>query len=252
MERIQDPGKAKKIINDYGEGAPGWPFREEKADITRTVLLLKNRLVDPVLLTSRLQMPDPIVGFDDARNNNTLAYYNTQFDAYGIPDQIIMNTAQYEYREGRMQWRYGLWSRDEVVLHEMAHGYFNYLSKLEGKKIPAHGIRFCQLLESWGLHPVPGIGSHFQVADLDSPFGRLETELGHARPADVPRDDDKPIKTDWFRPTKDKGRSTLHKWECPTCGFKARVGINDDPQLIHEPCGVKLINADHGVIYKGK
>ena len=42
-------------------------------------------------------------------------------------------------------------------------------------------------------------------------------ELGIKRPKDVPRIDDP--KRDWFRPTKEKGKSTLHKNSCG-CGLK--------------------------------
>jgi hypothetical protein len=95
-----------------------------------------------------------------------------------------------------------------------------------------------------GLHVVPNIGSHYQVAEADSPFGRLMKELGVPRPDDVPRIEwtkagGKPIKGDWFRPKPEKGRSTLHKWECPDCGLAVRIGIKDDPRLVHDVCSEK-------------
>jgi hypothetical protein len=66
-------------------------------------------------------------------------------------------------------------------------------------------------------------------------------ELGIERPDDVPTIDwtkagGKPIKRDWFRPEKEKGRSTLHKWQCPDCGLRVRVGIKGNPELVHDVC----------------
>jgi hypothetical protein len=90
-------------------------------------------------------------------------------------------------------------------------------------------------------------------------------ELGIPRPADVPRSSTTEwtktggVKTDWFRPFKEKGRSTLHKWECPGCGLKVRVGIKGNPELVHDVCseikGEKVFLVKHDglshTIYKG-
>ena len=248
---IGDPDRIKKALNEYGEHAPNWPYRDEKVDLDRMAGLLKKRLVDPVLRVHRLQMPDPVVGFDDAGNQNVLAYYRKVPNAHGIPDEIIFNTAHYEEKNGVLVWKYGKWSQYETEIHEMAHGLLNFIAKVENRSIPSHGKEFTELLESWGLHPVPGIGCHSQVADADKPFGIFMKELGVKRPKDVPRGDG-PIKTDWFRPKKEKGKSTLHKYQCPGCGLKVRVGVKDDPLLIHAECGTLLINADSGDIYQSK
>jgi len=82
-------------------------------------------------------------------------------------------------------------------------------------------------------------------------------ELWIERPDDVPRDEG--VKRDWFRPEKERGRSTLHKWECPGCGLKVRIGIKDDPRLVHDVCSEKkgekvfLVNHDglRHTIYEG-
>jgi hypothetical protein len=104
-----------------------------------------------------------------------------------------------------------------------------------------------------GLHPLPVVGAHYAVAD--GVFAQLMDELGLPRPEDVPRIDwtkagGKPLKRDWFRPEKEKGRSTLHKYVCPSCGLRARIGINSDPMLVHDTCSeieghkVFLVKAD--------
>lgn len=224
-KELADPEKIKKALREYGEQAPEWPFRDEKVDVNKTAAVLKNELIDPILLLNRQQMPDPIIGFDNAGNQNVLAYYRKIPNAHGLPNEIIMNTAHYVMQNGRVMWRYGLWSRDEVLAHEMGHGLLNFLAKVEGRPIPAHGKRFCDLLEGWGIHPVPNHGAHYRVADLDSPFGRVEKTLGHARPLEVPRDEEKPTKTDWWRPEKTKGKSSLSLWVCE-CNppQRARIG----------------------------
>lgn len=38
------------------------------------------------------------------------------------------------------------------------------------------------------------------------------------------------------------GTSTLSKWVCPECGINVRIvriGINGNPEIVHEPCSVK-------------
>ena len=83
-------------------------------------------------------------------------------------------------------------------------------------------------------------------------------ELGIPRPDDVPRDAES--KKDWFRPTPEKGKSTLHKWICPDCGLAVRIGINGDPYLVHDVCseikGEKVFLVRHDglrhTIYDGK
>jgi hypothetical protein len=81
-------------------------------------------------------------------------------------------------------------------------------------------------------------------------FAQLMSELGIERPDDVPRETgEKPTKKDWFRPNKEKGRSTLHKWVCPDCGLSVRMGIKSDPFLVHDICseikGEKVFLVQH-------
>jgi len=50
---------------------------------------------------------------------------------------------------------------------------------------------------------------------------------------------------DWFKWFLDslgkgrKGTSTLHKWTCPECGLKVRIGIKGNPEIRHNPCELK-------------
>jgi len=84
---------------------------------------------------------------------------------------------------------------------------------------------------------LPHIGCHIAVAD--GVFAQLMAEMGIERPADVPREKEKKI--DWFKPEKEKGRSTLKKWECG-CGQKIRVGKEDWPGAICKSCGTEYVN----------
>ena len=125
----------------------------------------------------------------------------------------------------------------ETLSHEQVHLYLHHLSDIDGKHRPSHGVEFVQKCESIGLHVLPARGSHYQVADADSPFGRIMKELGIERPDDVPRSDGD--KRDWFRPRKERGKSSLEKYTCPECGLNVRIGVKEDPGIIHHKCSVE-------------
>jgi hypothetical protein len=70
----------------------------------------------------------------------------------------------------------------------------------------------------------------------------LMKEWGIERPEEEPVAD---IRIDWFKFLIDhqgegrRGASSLHKWECPECGIKVRIGIKGNPEIIHDPCSIK-------------
>lgn len=144
---------------------------------------------------------------------------------------------------------WGKWAQLETLLHEQIHLWQENFGQHKHKPgRVAHDKEFVEKCRSLGLYPTPVIGSHYQVAD--GVFAELMKELGMPRPNDVPRDATTDWtktggrKTDWFRPFKEKGRSTLHKYEYPNCGLKVRVGVKEDPGLIHVKCGTLLVKAD--------
>jgi hypothetical protein len=92
--------------------------------------------------------------------------------------------------------------------------------------------RNLQKMRILGASPMPVVGCQIQVAD--GVFAKLMEELGVPRPDDVPKITEE--RRDWFRPNKEKGKSTLHKWVCPGCGLAVRIGINSDPNLVHDVC----------------
>jgi hypothetical protein len=208
------------------------------------------------LHTDRGRLPDPVISFDDLRNKKTLAAYTLHRNPQGLLDEITFNSAHYEDQESKKVWVWGKWAQAETLLHEQVHLWQENFG--EHKHKPgrvAHDKEFVEKCESLGLHPLPVIGAHFEVAG--GVFAKLMEELGIPRPDDVPRADSK---KDWFRPKAEKGRSTLHKWVCPDCGLAVRIGINSDPKLVHDVCserkGEKVFLVEHDslkhTIYKSK
>jgi len=247
----------KPEIRRNAETARDWEFHEEAEYLYGMANLFKDRFLDPILLTDRGRLPDPVISFDDLRNKKTLAAYTLHRNPQGLLDEITFNTAHYKEEEGKKIWAWGRWAQAETLLHEQVHLWQENFG--EHKHKPgrvAHDKEFIEKCESLGLHPMPVVGCHTEVAD--GVFANLMNELGIPRPDDVPRSREE--KRDWFRPNKDKGRSTLHKWVCPDCGLSVRIGIGSDPMLVHVVCsGIKgenvfLVRAD-GVphtIYKAK
>ena len=212
--------------------------------------LFKDRFLDPILLTDRRRLPDPVISFDDLRNKKTLAAYTVHRNPQGLLDEITFNTKHYKTDEEKKIWVWGRWAQLETLLHEQVHLWqqnFGEHPVRPGKV--SHNKEFIDKCEALGLHPMPVIGCHIAVAD--GVFAQLMSELGIERPADVPRGEGEELnKKDWFRPDKEKGRSTLHKWVCPDCGLSVRIGIGSDPMLVHDVCSeikggkVFLVRAD--------
>jgi hypothetical protein len=254
----------KAAIQRNAENAHDWEYSEEAKYLYGMAVLFKDRFLDPVLHTDRRRLPDPVISFDDLRNQKTLAAYTLHRNPQGLLDEITFNTVHYEEEDGKNVWKYGRWAQLETLLHEQVHLWQQNFGKHPVKPGRVHHNKeFVEKCESLGLHPLPVIGAHAQVAD--GVFAKLMHELGIPRPEDVPRIDwtkagGKPIKRDWFRPEPEKGRSTLHKWVCPDCGLSVRIGIGSDPHLVHDVCseikGEKVFLVKHDglkhTIYKSE
>jgi len=110
-----------------------------------------------------------------------------------------------------------------------------------------HDKEFVGKCESLGLHPLPVVGCHVQVAD--GAFAKLMGELGIPRPTDIPLDaitewtKSGGIKRDWFNPGKERGRSSLTKYTCG-CGEHVRVGKKDWPGAVCKACGTEYVKDD--------
>jgi hypothetical protein len=225
----------KPAVKKNAEEARDWEFHDEAVYLYNMAVLFKDRFLDPILLTSRGRLPDPVISFDDLRNRKVLAAYTLRRNPQGLLDEITFNTSHYMEKDGKMEWEYGSWAQLETLLHEQVHLLQeNFLNRHKPGRV-AHDKVFVQKCESLGLHPLPIVGAHYAVAN--GPFAQLMSELGIPRPADVPREDKK---IDWFKPSSEKGRSSLTKWTCPHCGLNVRMGIGGDPHLVHDTCSEEL------------
>jgi hypothetical protein len=209
-----DVSNPQPQVRKNAENASDWPYKEEAAYLYRLAVIFRDRLVDPILRTDRSQVPDPVISFDDMRNNNILAAYTLNRNPQGLLHEITLNTVHYETVEGKEVWKFGKWAQAESLLHEMLHLKQQKYGKEPYKRGKStHNKEFCTMAKQIGLNVVPNVGCHYQVADEGSPFAILMHELGIPRPADVPRKEKQ--KEDWFEiGKKEKGRSTLTKWIC--------------------------------------
>src|SRR5688572_3894901 len=211
----------KPAIKRNAETARDWEYHEEAEYLYGMAVVFKDRFLDPILHTDRGRLPDPVISFDDARNQKTLAAFTLHRNPQGLLDEITFNTTHYEEQDGKKVWKFGRWAQLETLLHEQVHLWQQNFGKHPVKpERVTHNKEFIDKCESLGLHPLPVIGAHYAVAD--GVFAKLMGELGIPRPDDVPRMEGKAKRRDWFRPSPEKGRSTLHKWICPDCGLSVR------------------------------
>jgi len=70
-------------------------------------VLFKDRFLDPVLLTDRRRLPDPIISFTNLRNFNTLAAYRLTRNPQVLSYEITFNTKHYVEEGERLVWRFG-------------------------------------------------------------------------------------------------------------------------------------------------
>jgi hypothetical protein len=233
-------------VRKNAETAKDWEYAGEAVYLYRMAVLFKDRFLDPVLLTDRRRLPDPVISFRNLRNKNTLAAYTLVRNPQGLLYEITMNAEHYidENQDDKTLkvWGFGQWAQLETLLHEQVHLWqqnFGLDPVKPGK--PYHNKEFVDKCESFGLHPMLGVGCHTRLAD--GVFAILMNELG-IEPPDISRKPDD-INIDWFKWFLDslgKGRkvtSTLHKWTCPECGLNARIGIKGNPEIRHEPCEQK-------------
>jgi hypothetical protein len=228
-------------IRRNAETARDWEYAEEAKYLYRMAALFKDRLLDPIFLTDRRRLPNPVISFENLRNKNTLAAYSLIRNPQGLLYEIKMNTQQYKITDGKntVFWIFGKWAQLETLLHEQVHLWqqnFGEHPVKPGKVY--HNKEFVQKCESLGIYPIIGAGYHIKLAD--GPFAILMEELGINSP-DL-RKLEKEIAKDWFlewlksQDKERKGKSTLKKWTCPVCGLNARMGIKGNPQIRHDPC----------------
>ena len=255
-------------VRKNAETAKDWVYTEEAIYLYRMAVLFKDRFLDPVLLTGRGRLPDPVISFANLRNNNTLAAYTLVRNPQGLLYEITLNTEHYvdEDREGKKvkSWSFGKWAQLETLLHEQVHLWQqNFGTDPVKPGRPYHNKEFVDKCESLGLHPMPGVGCHTRLAD--GTFALFMKELGVAPP--ILEENPGDLDIDWFKWFLDslgksrKSTSTLNKWTCPECGLNARIGIKGNPEIRHEPCEQKtghpvfFVQADgksHTIFKNGK
>lgn len=231
-------------IRNFSETAD-WQYKAESQKLYSVGEHMMGRFFNGLVYLDGRKMPNPVFAFDDLRNHRVLAQYHLVPDEYGIMYRITMNTAQYE----NGVWRFGEVAKYETVLHEMVHtwqqhgrGNHPYTGGRE-----THNAEFVKKCNELGLHPKKGPGYHVAPPDREGPFGILMRDLNIAW--DVPEMLGEG-KKDWFidwdakKRGERRGTSTLHKWVCSGCGLSARIGIKDDPQLLHIPCGTVFVSAE--------
>jgi hypothetical protein len=224
-----------------------WDYSAEVKKLYDRADVILDRLY-PSIITPDFQgkLPKVAIGIESLRNKRTLAAYHLVPDSVGLPFKITFNEQHYIEEEGQRIWRYGEWSQAETLAHELGHHW----QQMKGKdpftrrsKI-THNQEFTGKLRQLGIY-CDSDGAHYQVADIDSPSGILFREWGLRPPDDVPRGE--PNEFNWFDFFADRegrgrpGTSTLIKYECPACGLKVRYGKQDEPFLMHVPCGELLV-----------
>lgn len=244
---ITDP---QPEVRKNAETAKDWEYVDEAAYLYRMATLFKDRFLDPILLTDRRRLPDPVISFKNLRNMNTLAAYTLERNPQGLLYEITMNSQQYVEEivseKPIRKWEFGRWAQLETLLHEQVHLWQqNFGDDPVRPGRSHHNKEFVEKCEALGLHPMPGVGCHIRKAD--GPFALLMREMG-VEPPDLTNQPEE-ITIDWFKWFLDslgkrrKGKSSLHKWTCPECGLNARMGIKDDPLIRHEPCEHKTGHA---------
>lgn len=218
-------------IRKNAETSP-WEYAEEAKYLYRMASKFKERFLDCVLRSDRERLPDPVIAFDNLRNQNTLACYLLVRNPVGLQCEITLNTEHYKdvidvNGKTKKEWIFGRWAQLETLLHEQIHLWQQTPQFGKDPVIPGkvyHNREFVGKCESVGLHPKLGPGYHTRMAD--GAFSIYMKELGIQPPTEEPVVSPK---ADWYKlllwPEKPKGRSSLTKWECECHPpQRARVG----------------------------
>ena len=120
-------------VRKNAENASDWEYSDEAVHLYRMAVLFKDRFLDPVLLTDRRRLPDPVISFENLRNYKVLAAYTLHRNPQGLLDEITFNTEQYDALEEKKVWRFGKWAQLETLLHEQVHLWQQNFGKNSGQ-----------------------------------------------------------------------------------------------------------------------
>lgn len=201
--------------------------------------VIKARFFDGVYkLEDQSRLPPPPVAIEED-NYRHLASYQIVPDGYGLNDKLTLNAVHLTDDNGKWTWDYGgEQGLLECITHEVAHEYIQRKGKDPydpEKRNATHSPEFIEKLEQLGIH-CDKHGVHTRPCDdPNSPVGVLMREWGIPfQPVEAPK------KGDWYRPEKEKGRgrSTINKESCPSCG-EIRYSTKKHPKVII--CGECLV-----------
>src|SRR5688572_27151362 len=102
--RLFEEVDPKPTIRKNAENARDWEYADEAKYLYDMAVLFKDRFLDPILLTDRGRLPDPVISFDDLRNQKTLAAYTLHRNPQGLLDEITFNTVHYEEADNKKGW----------------------------------------------------------------------------------------------------------------------------------------------------
>lgn len=119
---IMDSTNPQPEVRKNAETATDWEYSVEAAYLYRMAVLFKSCFLDPILLTDRRRLPDPVISFANLRNRNTLAAYTLVRNPQRLVFEITMNTEHYDDDEQdgiiRKTWSSGKWAQMKTLLHE--------------------------------------------------------------------------------------------------------------------------------------
>jgi hypothetical protein len=262
----------REAVRTHQENAD-WEYRDEAKFWYGIAQDMDKRFFNGFLYPDGKKVPAPYIAFKDLHNKNTIAKYDLYPDEYGIIGKITFNTAHYtngvtDHGELIKVWERGRYSQGETLLHE----YLHLWQEIGRGKFPVTGKRAIHNKE-WhdrakelGLNPEGPAGVHTRPATPGSAIDIFLREHGIHPPKDAYNVLNYDGKTSWAsllfakdKPVK-KGKSTLHKYTCPCCGLNVRIGVKEDPGIIHHKCSVEKgenvffvkFEAGEQTIYKSK
>jgi hypothetical protein len=83
-------------VRKNAETASDWLYRDEASTLYNMAVIIRDRLIDPVLSLDRNKVPDPVISFDNLRQSRTLAAYTLNRNPQGLLHEVIFNTEHYE------------------------------------------------------------------------------------------------------------------------------------------------------------